>query len=254
MKRENAGKRINYREYRFSLKESVSLLFIGTGCFALIDELFYRSLYVLFFFLPFMYCIFRISRKRKIEKRLKKVNYDFREALNCLAVTLRAGYAVENAFEETEKDLANILGKNAEMTREFTWINSQVRLSVPAEKLLSDFAGRTGLEDIENFSAVFSGARRMGGNMADIIQKASATIGGKIDVEREIETVLAAKKYEQKIMAAMPCAIILYMQLASPGFLDVLYGNALGAAVMTGCLAVYAGAIFWAAGIVNIEI
>ena len=40
-------------------------------------------------------------------------------------------------------------------------------------------------------------------------------------------------------MSVMPFGIILYMSLTSPGFLEVLYGNLFGVAVMTGGLAVY---------------
>lgn len=53
-------------------------------------------------------------------------------------------------------------------------------------------------------------------------------LGDKIDVRKEIETTLSAKKAEQMIMSLMPAGIILYLQLTSPGFLEVLYGNPFG--------------------------
>ena len=75
-----------------------------------------------------------------------------------------------------------------------------------------------------------------------------------MDVEREIETSVAAKKYEQRIMSIMPGVILLYMQLTSPGFLDVLYTTAFGAVVMTACLLVYAVSLFWGRKIVEIHV
>ena len=53
-------------------------------------------------------------------------------------------------------------------------------------------------------------------------------LGDKIDVKKEIEATLAAKKSEQMIMSLMPVGIILYLQMTSPGFLSVLYGNPFG--------------------------
>ena len=44
-------------------------------------------------------------------------------------------------------------------------------------------------------------------------------LGDKIDVKKEIEATLAAKKSEQMIMSLMPVGIILYLQMTSPGFL-----------------------------------
>ena len=51
--------------------------------------------------------------------------------------------------------------------------------------------------------------------MISIIRNTANQIGDKIDVKREIDTVLAAKKYEFRVMAAIPYAIIGYMSLAS---------------------------------------
>ena len=41
-------------------------------------------------------------------------------------------------------------------------------------------------------------------------------IGDKIDVKREIETILAAKQYEFRVMSAVPYVIIGYMTLSFP--------------------------------------
>ena len=88
----------------------------------------------------------------------------------------------------------------------------------------------------------------------DIISRTARIISDKSDVEREIETSLAAKKYEQRIMSVMPCGIIIYMEAASPGFLDVMYTTTFGFMAMTGCLLVYAGAVYWGAKIVDIRV
>ncbi len=87
-------------------------------------------------------------------------------------------------------------------------------------------------------------------NMMDIVAKNN----DKIDVKKEIEATLAAKKSEQMIMSLMPAGIILYLQLASPGFLDILYGNPFGICAMTVCLAVYGAAYWMGKRIVEIEV
>jgi tight adherence protein B len=161
---------------------------------------------------------------------------------------------VENAIRETAKDLANILGPEADMTREFSYIYSQLLVSVPVEVLLLDLAARSDSEDIESFAAVFAAAKKTGGSLVDIISRTARIISDKIDVEREIETSLAAKKYEQRIMSVMPCGIIIYMEAASPGFLDVMYTTTFGLLAMTGCLLVYAGAVYWGSKIVDIKV
>ena len=76
----------------------------------------------------------------------------------------------------------------------------------------------------------------------------------KPDVKKEIEATLAAKKSEQMIMSLMPAGIIMYLQMTSPGFLSVLYGNPFGIAAMSICLVIYATAYWLGRKIVDIEV
>ena len=71
---------------------------------------------------------------------------------------------------------------------------------------------------------------------------------------QEIETCLAGKVMEQNIMSMIPLLILVYVKLSSPDFLEVMYGNITGTAVMGICLAVYAAAYFWGRSIVRIEV
>ena len=75
--------------------------------------------------------------------------------------------------------------------------------------------------------------------MIAIIRNAVDEIGEKIDVKREIDTMMTAKKLEFGVMSAVPAAMICYLKLSFPAFMDVLYGNLLGAGVMTLCLVIY---------------
>jgi tight adherence protein B len=113
---------------------------------------------------------------------------------------------------------------------------------------------RCQIEDIENFASVFYTAKRTGGDMSKVIQKVARMLGDKIDVKHEIETTLAAKKSEQMIMSLMPAGIILYLQISSPGFLSVLYGNPFGVCAMTVCLGIYGTAYWLGRKIVDIEV
>ena len=79
-------------------------------------------------------------------------------------------------------------------------------------------------------------------------------LGDKIDVKKEIEATLAAKKSEQMIMSIMPVGIILYLQLTSPGFLDMLYGNPFGICAMTVCMVIYGFSYWLGRKIVDIEV
>lgn len=244
----------NYEKYRFSRLEFWKYLMESLVVCALVDYLFYQSIWLIPFLIPVPVLFLRMKKKQLIQERRKKLNYQFKDALNSLSVAVQAGYSVENAVSACARDLERLYEKEDDIMEEFHYIESQQRISVPIEELFLDFGERSQIEDIENFASVFYTAKRTGGDMENVIQKVARMLGDKIDVKKEIEATIAAKKSEQMIMSFMPAGIILYLQLSSPGFLNVLYGNPFGVCAMTICLGIYGTAYWLGRKIVNIEV
>lgn len=253
MKKEKQNKN-QYDKYRFTAKERIAGIAESTLLCGLLLELFYQNYYLMGLLVPAAFLYMRQKRKRCIRERKKKLNEQFRDALTSMSVAVQAGYSAENAVSACVRDLERLYEEDADILKEFRYIESQQKVSVPVEELFLDFGARSGVEDIQNFALVFQTAKRTGGDMNQVIQKTARMLSDKIDVRQEIEATLAAKKSEQTIMSLMPAGIILYLKLASPGFLDVLYGNVFGVCAMTVCLAVYAGAYWLGKKIVEIEV
>ena len=178
----------------------------------------------------------------------------FKDMVLAVSSALNTGYSVENALREAQKEMKLIYPEKARISRELLIMVRQLRIQVSIEQVLLDFAERMKIEDVSNFVEVFVSAKRTGGDMMAIIQNTAVQISDKIDVRREINTILAAKKYEFKVMAVIPYAIIGYMTLSFPEFMDCLYGNIIGIGVMTICLAIYWTAYYLGIRIIEIEI
>lgn len=245
---------MSYDNYHFTRREFVLYLFQSLLLCIMVDYLFYQSVWILLFLIPVPFLYLRWKKKQKIRERKRKLNYQFKDALNAMSVAVQAGYSVENAVSACTRDLERLYTRDEDIVQEFRYIESQQRISVPVETLFLDLGRRSRIEDIENFASVFSTAKRTGGDMDQVIQKVARMLGDKIDVKKEIESTLAAKKMEQLIMSLMPVGIILYLQLTSPGYLGVLYGNPFGICAMTICLGIYGGAWWLGRRIVDIEV
>lgn len=244
----------NYGEYHFTKKETAKYLAQSVLLCAAVDYLFYKSWWGMLAVLPMSFFYLKWKKKQMIQERRKKLNYQFKDALNSLSVAVQAGYSVENAVSACARDLEKLYTEKEDILKEFHYIENQQRVSVPVEELFLDLGERSQVEDIENFASVFYTAKRTGGDMDKVIQKVSRMLGDKIDVKKEIEATLAAKKSEQAIMSLMPAGIILYLKISSPGFLNVLYGNPFGICAMTVCLGIYAAAYWLGRRIVDIEV
>ena len=177
----------------------------------------------------------------------------FREGLYGIAAALGAGYAMENAVEEARKDLALLYGEDSLLATEFLWMEQKLELNQPLEKVFLEFAEHWKSEDIMHFVQVLQTAKRTGGDLIAVTRMAAEKIGEKIEVKREIHTMIAGKKMEGRIMNMIPPGIILYFWLSSPGFLDCLY-KASGRVVMTVLLALYLFAYWWSGRISDIQV
>ena len=114
--------------------------------------------------------------------------------------------------------------------------------------------GRSGIEEIQSFSRYLRVAKRSGGELVSIMNRTADSIRDKIQLHEEIRTMTASRQFEQKIMNLLPFLIILYIDITSPGFFDLMYTTAIGQILMTGCLAVYVLAIWLAARMLDIKL
>ena len=194
-----------------------------------------------------------LERKEYQRKQHYEITLQFREWLYGIAAALGAGYAMENAIEEARKDLVLLYGEDSLLAEEFSQMRQKLELNQSLEKVYLEFAERWKTEDILHFVQVFQTAKRTGGDLIAITRMTAEKIGGKIEVKREIHTMIAGKKMEGKIMNMIPLGIILYFWISSPNFLDCLYRSS-GRGVMTVLLCLYLLAYWWSGKISDIQV
>lgn len=244
---------MNYNQYHFSVMEYGKCILVGLGISGLIAWLFYRSLWGMLLFVPVEYLCLTQYQKMKIKQRKGQLLLEFRDGMQAVSGALLAGYSMENAWREAEKELGELHGEESLMCTEVRQLNAAVRMNQPLEKVLAEFAFRSGCEEIESFAEVFSFAKRSGGDFAKIIQTTVGKLRGRMEVEREITTTLAGKRLEGRIMEGMPMMILAYLSVTSADFMDVLYGNLPGVMVMSAALLAYLGAVRWSEHILDIK-
>ena len=220
----------------------------------LFGRLFYDSWIAVILLLPMAFFWF-VHQKKELKERNKRiVGFQFRDAIASVLTNLKAGYSVENAFVEAEKDMELLYGKKSLICQELSKIKKGIKNNVPIEKLLEKMGRETQSTDIQDFSEVFSVAKRSGGNMAEIMGRTINVISQKMDVEKEIDVLTSAKRMEARIMDMVPFFIIFYISITSPGFFAPLYHNIFGIILMTVCLCFYVFAYLLSERIVNIYV
>lgn len=220
----------------------------------LLAGLFYRSVAAGFIGILGLPFFFHYKRRHKIRKRKRMLSVQFKDCLMSVAGAMRAGYSMENAFRESERDLISQYGADADMVVEIQSMANRLDCNASIESLLEDLAIRSRIEDVANFSSIIGFAKRSGGNYIGILTNSVGQIADKIEIQATIDTLLAARHLEQRIMNVVPLFILAFINLTSGEFLASLYHNAVGICMMTGCLAVYIATYLWSERIVAIEV
>ena len=242
----------NYSKYSLNFKEFIVCLLLNTTVIIAISIIFYDSLVPIIFLTPFSFLAIRLECNYLCLRRKKILVTQFKETLNSLAISLSIGYSLENALKEAYIEMSKLYGKSSLICTELTHILRQTSLGTSIEEAFSNFAMRSCEPNIINFSEVLSIAKRSSGNISQIVNEAALRIRDKIELDRELHSIISAKNYEKNIMCAMPPAIIIYIRFLSPGFLTPMYSTILGRIIMTFCLIFYVFTIWLSSRITNI--
>lgn len=227
---------------------------LAGGISILTGWLFYHSVWAIPGIWPLGIWIYQSLKNDRINRKKSQFLVQFRQMMESVAQALTVGYSAENAWKEANQEMKLLYPENALIRRELELIVRKLKLQIPLEQVLEEFSARVALEDVKNFTTIFTAAKRSGGDMIAIIQDSAVQISEKIDVKREIDIILASKKYEFRIMCVIPYVMIMYLQFSFPEFMNVLYGNVVGIGVMTVCLGVYIGACVLGLRMIRIDI
>lgn len=229
------------------MAEAVAILLV-------MGYLFYDYMWAGLLYIPYIVYYVRNGMCKHERRRRDRLAAEFKDGIQAVVSALTAGYSIENSFREALAEIGLLYGTKTEIYKEFSQIVYQLNLNVNIEEAFERFALKCNVEEINNFSEILQYAKRSGGNLIQIIKNTTDTISEKIDVKREISTIISAKQLEQTIMNFVPIGIILYMRLTSPEMFEKMYGNMFGIIFMSICLVLYLVAGIIAQKLVDIQI
>jgi len=232
---------LDYTQYQMTVSEYIFYSIIAGAILFLIGYIFYQNIYISIVFSCLGFFYPRIKKKELTDKRKQELLLQFKQALYSISTSLSAGKSIENAFKEATSDLKLLYpNPNTYIIQELEIINRRIENGEPIERALNDFSIRTSIEDIANFSDVFVTCKRTGGDLVEVMRRSSTIIGEKIDIQLEINVLIAQKKFEAQILSVSPFFMIAIVSFSSPDYMQPLYELGIGPVVMTISLGVLA--------------
>lgn len=245
----------SYLTYQLNQKEKRQFLILcGLGLFA-VAFLFYKSVVLSISFSVLSYPGLKSYSKYLADKRRKELKEQFRDVLYSVSASVATGRQMTEALYEAEQNMKLIYKEDSLIVLELSYMVKRLHeFRESEEEILKDFALRTCIDDISDFVDIYLTCRQTGGDFIKVLTKASEIIMDKITIEKEINTITAQKRFEAKILTAIPLVIILFLQLVSPDYLSVLYEGVQGRLLMTSAMGGIGIAYFWSMKLTKIEV
>lgn len=204
------GNGMDYHVYNMSIIDYVKAYAIGFVLSFIAIQIFFERLYfstlisaIIGFLAPNPY------KNYMIATRNNKLLLQFKDFLESLSASYSAGKNTQNAFKDAHIDMKELYTDKAYITKESEIIGVGLDNGFNIEELISNFAYRSGIDDIKSFANIFESGNRIGSNMKTIVCETKDIISDKIEIEMEIKATIVEKKTELYIMLVMPFIIIL---------------------------------------------
>lgn len=245
----------DYNIYIMSRQEKIANIIFAAVVLFLVGYVFYRNWILSAILMLFSVKFPEIRTKQIIEKRKNQLTLQFKDMLYSLSSALSVGKSVETGIRDSLQDLRVMYpDPNTDILREMEYILRGIGMNNTVEEMFAQFGERAHLEDIDNFVDIFVTCKRTGGDLIEVMRSTSNTIGEKIEVKQEINTMVSGKKYEFNFMMILPVIMVEFLALTSGDYMDPVFTEPAGIAAMTAAIAIFAVAYVVGSKIMKIDI
>jgi len=245
----------DYRTYSLSRKEKQSYYLTAFFVLVTVGALFYRNPLFSLLCLPAVVPAEKLWAKRKSRMRRERLLEGFRDVLYAISAAIAAGRQMPDALADAARQVRVAYGPTAPITQELERIVTRYSdAHSPVDQLLIDFGSRSGLEEIRQFAGVCQICGKSGGDLEEVASSSAHLILDRIRFRREVQMLTAQKKLDIFFLISLPLLILLFLNLAAPEYLSVLYAGFPGRCIMTACLLTVAAALQWSLRLIEVTI
>jgi tight adherence protein B len=181
-------------------------------------------------------------------KRIDTFQGQLPDVMMVLASSLRAGHSFMQALDSVAKEVDD------PAAGEFARALAEIQLGRNVDDALTALSARARSPDLDWAVTAINIQRRVGGNLAEVLETVADTIRGREQLRRQIRVLSAEGRYSVYILMGLPFLILAYLSVVNPEYLEPLISTP------TGILLLIAGAVLmligflWMRAIVKLDV
>jgi tight adherence protein B len=159
---------------------------------------------------------------RKKTRRLQLFEERLPDALDLMTGALRSGMAFTGALQVVAQESPPPISK------EFTIVFEEHRLGLDLAESLKNMTQRVDSQELRIFVTAVLLQRETGGNLAEILEGTAQIIRDRFRILGDVRTLTAQARLSGVILAILPIALAVVLQIIAPGYLQILTKDRLG--------------------------
>lgn len=163
-----------------------------------------------------------VLMSRAGNQRSARLNNQVVDVVDVIASSLRSGFGFVQSLELAAREQADPI--SGVLTRTIHEIN----MGVSTEEALERLVARTADQDLGLVVTAVLIQRRVGGNLAEVLQNISQTIRDRIQVKGQIKTLTSQARMSGWIVGLLPVALGGFLAVVSPSYIAVLFQQPVG--------------------------
>jgi len=153
---------------------------------------------------------------------VKAFNEALPDAIDLMARSLLAGHSMGSSIEMVAEQSPEPIAF------EFVQVFQQQRLGLHFREALLQMGSRVPSRDLQFLITAILIQKETGGDLTEILARASHVIRERVRIEGEVQTRTAQGRLTGWILGAMPIVMLALINLISPGYSSILFHDPIG--------------------------
>ena len=180
-------------------------------------------------------------------KRLAAIQGQLADTLMVIASSLRAGHSFLQSLDTATKEIGE------PGASEFGRTMTEVRFGRDVDSALDGLAERVGSRDLEWAVTAIKIQRKIGGNLAEVLEGVAKTIRERETLRRQVRVLSAEGRISAVVLTVLPILIALYLTQVNPDYLRVLTESRIGLILISVAVGLMLVGYLWMQKIVKLD-
>ena len=180
-------------------------------------------------------------------KRLAAIQAQLADTLMVIASSLRAGHSFLQSLDTVTKEIGE------PGASEFGRTMSEIRFGRDVDEALDSLVERVGSRDLEWAVTAIKIQRKIGGNLAEVLESVAKTIRERDTLRRQVKVLSAEGRISAIVLTVLPLGLALYLTSVNPDYLRTLTTTRPGLMMLSAAGGLMVIGYIWMKRIVNLD-